>query len=63
MTPIPGQRPERIIRVKFGTDLPLELADAVDDYCRLNRVRKNLIVELALRRFLAEAAASEDKNG
>lgn len=45
---------ERIVRVKVGIDLPVDLAVSLDDWCRDNRVRKNLVAELALRRFLAE---------
>lgn len=54
---------DRILRIKFGTDLPVDVVEAVDDWCRGNKVRKNLVTELALRRFLAEGGVGKEAGG
>lgn len=49
---------KRVIKGKMGVDLPVELLDELDAYHRENKVHKNVIVELALRRFFASEKES-----
>lgn len=57
---MPSRKPvsDRIVKVKFGCDLPLELVERIDVYCRERGVYKNLATEAAWRRFLAEEEAN-----
>lgn len=40
------------VKVKFATDLPVDLLNELTDYCQSRRVTKTAVVEQALREFL-----------
>lgn len=48
---------QRRLQVHMNIDVPLDVADALDIFCKERKVKKKAIVELALRRYLSEELA------
>ena len=42
----------RTIEIPMNVDVPLDVADSLDEFCDKRKVTKKSTVELALRRFL-----------
>lgn len=51
------------VKVKFATDLPVDLLNDLTDYCQARRVTKTAVVEQALREFLISEAGGEAETG
>ena len=45
---------DRIVKMKFSTDQPVDLLTELDQFCRDRQLQKNLVTELALRRYIRE---------
>jgi metal-responsive CopG/Arc/MetJ family transcriptional regulator len=45
---------ERTVKMKFATDLPVDLLTEFDEFCRERGAQKNQVTELALRRYMRE---------
>lgn len=54
--PAAAPKPRRL-QVHMNIDVPLDVADALDVFCKERKVKKKAIVELALRRYLSEELA------
>lgn len=49
--------------VQLNVSVPKDVSEALADYCRDGRVRKRLVVEIALRRFLAASDLQVSESG
>ncbi len=45
---------DRIVKMKFSADMPVDLLTELDQFCRDRQLQKNLVTELALRRYIRE---------
>lgn len=51
---MPKLMSDRIVKMKFATDLPVDLLTELDQFCRDRGVQKNLVAEVALRRYMRQ---------
>lgn len=59
-TGVEGVPVEAQVKMRFATDLPMDLLNALTDYCAERRVTKTAVVETALREYLLNERSGDD---
>lgn len=60
---VEGVPVEATVKVRFATDLPVDLQNELTDYCRERRVTKTAVVETALREYFLKEREGDDDGG
>lgn len=50
----------RRFQIHMNIDVPVDVADALDVFCKKRNVKKKAVVELALRRYLTDEADADE---